>query len=969
MRYRGMQAGFVMQLRRVLVLMFILSSSNSFAATLHHSGYDWFTLKSEHFYLHYHEGLEEIARATLSLAEQVHLRLTTRLNWNPTSRTHVVLTDEYDFSNGFATPLPNNFTTIFITPPDDLISLEDHAGWIETVFTHEYTHILHLDKADEMPEKLRGVVGRHPLAFPNQYQPRWLIEGYATYIETDKKRGIGRGQSSLYAAMMRAEILGGFKPLRMVNGPMASWPSGTAAYLYGVYYHQFLEETYGKGRIEMMIQHNSNNILPFAINRAASSTFGKDLDQLWDDFEVYVNKKFQPQMGAIRKKGLLEGRRLTHDGYFTGPLKVLANGEAYYISYNGERETSLMKIDKNKNVEHLADVHSGARLDVHPKSGVLLSQLEICGAGQAYADLYRLALDGGGLERLTNCARYRNAIWSPDGKEIIAVKYAKGVTELNLLDEWGKLKQVLWQGRRWDVVGGLDWSPTKKELIAAVYREQGGWNLERFDLQSHKWTYVLKDAAIVGYPQYTDDGRYVLFTSEHGGVYNIRRMDTQSGKIETITNVLTGALSPAQTAEGDLFYVGYTGEGLDVFHLASTDIKPTLMPKVAKGTTGEPLPTPAVVVPQSVERYSAWDSLKPAWWMPWIYSDTDRTEVSVITAGYDSLLQHIYAANIGYDTANNWWLGQFGYIYDGLYPTIIFDVSRDHEFTYAINNNANKKVRRTTEQKMEIMFPFRGMSSNWSFNLAAFQHESEDIVYAVDPEPGVPNDTDPQPDEIDYIAGVALVYDSTNRHIKSVSRSQGRAIALVAEDSDAISGSNYSGQVSWLDWREFIRLGGEHVFALRYVEGKGTKTTRPFRLGGSKESESLTSSVTDPIFSSPFNKRSYNLRGYPEGLAQLRGQNMQLASAEYRFPLALVERGFMAPPVGMHQIHGTLFYDIGASWSTGSSPEKYYRGAGVEIGFDTSLFYFGVINITAGYAHGFDADGENQTYVRIGAAF
>lgn len=188
-----------------------------------------------------------------------------------------MLTDEYDFSNGFALPIPNNWTTLFIAPPDDLISLEDHAGWIETVFTHEYTHILHIEKVKGMPGGLRNVFGRHPLTFPNAFQPRWLIEGYATYIETDRKRGIGRGQSSLYEAMMRAEILGGFKPLKQINQPMATWPSGTAAYLYGVFWHEFIEQTYGRQQVEMSITHHSNNLLPFAINRTAESTYGKDL--------------------------------------------------------------------------------------------------------------------------------------------------------------------------------------------------------------------------------------------------------------------------------------------------------------------------------------------------------------------------------------------------------------------------------------------------------------------------------------------------------------------------------------------------------------------------------------------------------------------------------------------------------------------------------------------------------------------
>lgn len=943
----------------MIALVLLLFSNNIFAATLHNSDYDWFTLKSEHFYLHYHEGLEEIARETLSLAEQVHKRLSKRLEWNPPYRTHVVLTDEYDFSNGFAIPFPNNFTTIFITPPDDLISLEDHAGWIETVFTHEYTHVLHLDKVEGMPDGLRSVLGRHFLTFPNLFQPRWLIEGYATYIETDRQRGIGRGQSSLYEAMMRAEILSGFKPLKQVNQPMATWPGGTAAYLYGVFYYEFIEQTYGRQQVEMGITHHSNNLLPFAINRTAESTYGKDLLPLWDDFEKYMNNKFQPQISEIRKQGVLEGQRLTHDGYFTGPLKTLPNGEAYYIAYNGERQTSLMKIDKDKNIERLTDVHFGARLDVHPQAGVLLSQMEICGAGQAYVDLYRLDLDGDDLERLTECGRYRNAIWSPDGKAIMAVKYAKGITELHLLDEWGKLKQVLWTGKRWEVIGGFDWSPRKNELMAAVYREQGGWNLERFNLDTGHWEYVLKDSAIVGFPQYSPDGRYVLFASEHGRVYNIRRLDTRTGKFETLTNVLTGALSPAQTADGDVYYVGYTLAGLDVFHLARSQIKPDPLPKAAKGTTGEPLPKPPEVKPQLLTDYSPWETLKPAWWSPYFYSDSGRSEWGAATAAYDSLFQHIYAAVIAYDTKNDWWAGQLVYIYDGWYPTVIMDVTRDHEFTY--EGGQKTKVRRTTDQMLEVMFPFRGMSSSWSFNMAAIKHESEDVQRLAG--------AVPEGKLVDNVAGVALVYDSAKRHIKSVSRSQGRAISLVAEDSDTISGSDYSGQVYWGDWREFIRLGGEHVFALRYVEGKGTDTTRPFKLGGSINSEILSSSVSDPIFGSPFKKRGYNLRGYPEGLAQLEGQRMRLASAEYRFPLVRIERGQMAPPIGMHQIHATLFYDVGATWDKGSEPEQYYRGSGIEINFDTAFFYFSVAQLSLGYAKGHDEGGEDQVYLRFGAAF
>ena len=949
------------------VVILTLFISQARAATLHSAFYDWYTLQSEHFYVHYHEGLEDIARDTLSLAEAIHKRLSKIIDWQPSSRTHVVLTDEYDISNGFATPFPNKHTTIFITPPDDLISLEDHAGWIETVLTHEYTHVLHLDKADGTPKGLRNVFGRNPFfAFPNLFQPRWLIEGYATYIETDRKRGIGRGQSSLYEGMMRAELLGGFKPVNQVSQPMATWPSGTAAYLYGVFWHEFIEQTYGRELVEMSITHNSNNLLPFAINRTALSTYGKGLYALWDDYEQYLWKKFQPQIDSIRKQGVIEGTRLTHDGYFAGPISSLSNGEAYYIAYNGEREPSLIKIDKDKNVDRLTDVPMYSRLDVHPSAGILMSQFEICGAGEMYADLYHYDLDGGGRNRLTSCGRYRNAVWSPDGKQILAVKYALGVTELHLLDEWGNLKEVLWKGKRWDVIGGLDWSPLKNEVIAAVYREQGGWNLEKFNLGTRQWQYVLRDSAIVGFPKYTDDGRYVLFTSEHGGVYNIRRLDTRTGQFETLTNVLTGAIAPSQTPNGDLFYVGYTNEGMDVYYLASSQMKPTALPKAAKGTTGQPLPTPPRVEPQAVTEYSPWDTLTPSWWFPVSYVDTDRSSFGAQTLAVDSLFQHMYSVIAAYDFSNDWLEGQLFYGYDALYPTFTYDVLQEHEFEYRDNANGDpekKRVRRTTDHKLEMIVPFRGVSSGWTFNLAAMKREEKDIFTATGETPDV--------SKVDNVAGAALLYDSTNRHIKSVSRSQGRMISLVAEDSDEISGSDYAGQVNWLDWREFVRLGGEHVFALRYVEGKGESSTRPFKLGGSKNNNRLANSVKDPIYGSPFRKRNYNLRGYREGLPQLEGQNMRMASAEYRFPISRIERGALIPliPVGIDQIHASVFYDIGATWDEGSEPEKYYRGYGFEVNMDVALFYFGVGTVSFGFAKGIDEGGEELVYARAGASF
>ncbi|MES0326917.1 MAG: hypothetical protein ABUK13_01890 [Gammaproteobacteria bacterium] len=947
-------------LRCILLLLLCLLSSNIFAGYSHDSRLNWYSIHSPHFHLHYHDGLEEMARETLSLAEQIHTRLSKQLNWTPEEPVNLVLTDEYDSSNGMATPFPSNWIMLFVSPPDDLIGLEDHAGWMELLLTHEYTHILHLDKVRFGPKFLRSIFGRNFLLFPNTFQPRWMIEGYATYIETDEKRGIGRGQSSLYDSMMRTEVLNGIKPIRQLNQPMATWPTGTAAYLYGVHFYQFMAETYGAEKIDALIENYSNNILPFFINSNAESVYSKDLSVLWDEFEIYLDKKYRPQIDAVNKKGLIEGKRLTTDGYFAGPLRILPDGRAYYISYNGKSHASLMMLDQQDKVHHLREVNFGTRLDVHPQAGILLLQPERCHNAAVYYDIYRVDLEGDDLERLTECARYRNASWSADGSQIIAVHNKAGKNELHVLDLDGQVKNILWRGKPWEVIGTLDTSADGQELVASVWRKKTGWNLEQFNLKNKTWRLLTNDAAIEDHPQYSSDGKSILFTSEHGGIYNIRRKDLNTGRSASLTNVITSATSPVESDNGDIYYLGYTAEGTDVFKLdKKQQINEPLLVAVT-GSTGQPAPQSENYTAEPAEPYSAWDSLHPRWWFPHMFIDESRSELGIVTAGSDSLLQHLYAVDLAYDTDNQWPLGSFQYIYDGWYPLIKFEAERQHDFT--LNpNNLKQRVRRTDSQMMEAVFPFLKMDNKWSFNIGAFKSQSEDVWW----QPGLlPNGS-----YTDNVLGIALLYDSTESHIKSISRTSGREVNLVVEDSDEIGGSDYSGKVHLGDWREFFQLSGEHTLALRYAEAKGTSTTRPFHLGGIKDDSSSISSIINPIFDTPFNHRHFSLRGYPEGLPQLIGQRMRLGSIEYRLPITRIERGFMAPPLGVDQLHATLFYEAGSTWDTGSDPTEYYRSTGIEFNVDTVLFYYLPVQLAIGYAKGLDLGGEEEWYLRLGAAF
>ena len=105
---------------------------------------NWLTLETPHFSLHYREGHREYTQRLAQIAEYQHTSLTRRMQWTPRGKTHIVVNDSVDFSNGAATIYPYNRFFVYMNEPVGG-ELQDRMDFAETLFTHEYTHILHMD--------------------------------------------------------------------------------------------------------------------------------------------------------------------------------------------------------------------------------------------------------------------------------------------------------------------------------------------------------------------------------------------------------------------------------------------------------------------------------------------------------------------------------------------------------------------------------------------------------------------------------------------------------------------------------------------------------------------------------------------------------------------------------------------------------------------------------------------------------
>ena len=67
-----------------------------------HPEFNWSTIETENFKIHFHDETESTAREAATVAEVVYSSGTKLYDFEPKEKTHVVLTDPDDMANGAA---------------------------------------------------------------------------------------------------------------------------------------------------------------------------------------------------------------------------------------------------------------------------------------------------------------------------------------------------------------------------------------------------------------------------------------------------------------------------------------------------------------------------------------------------------------------------------------------------------------------------------------------------------------------------------------------------------------------------------------------------------------------------------------------------------------------------------------------------------------------------------------------------
>ena len=116
---------------RVVVLAVAMSfglGSSAVLGQIDPSG-DWRTWRTEHFRVHATVSLADAAHEAAFEAERAYRLLASELQ-PPRGIIDLVVADNVDFSNGWATVFPSNRLSVFLAPPTGSPSLGNYDGWL-----------------------------------------------------------------------------------------------------------------------------------------------------------------------------------------------------------------------------------------------------------------------------------------------------------------------------------------------------------------------------------------------------------------------------------------------------------------------------------------------------------------------------------------------------------------------------------------------------------------------------------------------------------------------------------------------------------------------------------------------------------------------------------------------------------------------------------------------------------------------
>lgn len=941
------------------------------------------TVETDHFVIYYYEPLGDVARRLGVVAERAHRTLSPALDHRPDAKTILVLVDDTDSANGFASVVPRNAIQVYATGPTGFTELDDHEDWLYGLVAHEYTHVLHLDTMEGLPNIYNRIFGK--TWAPNQIMPRWVIEGIAVYEESKRSAG-GRGRGTRFDEVLRIAH-DEHRDLRLdeVSGAPRRYPRGNASYVYGSHFLRYVFDRFGDDTLRKMAHVSGSYAPPFAINRQIAKVVGKPFTELYDDWKQYLRDRYSMQETAVQRLGLALGRRLTHTGESNLWPHYSADGkELWWQQYDGHtiaRVRAMPVGGDQGSARDIVQIDAMGPFSLLDDGSLIFEQGRVYRREYAYQDLVRW--DGATHQyvRLSTGRRARDPAVSPDGRRVAFSMNERSESVLAVQDAVPEAPaHVVWRGARFDQAHQPAWSPDGSRIAFSAWRSGGFRDILIVELAvdhtvdhavDHTLGQVIEvthDRAIDMAPAWSKDGRYVFFDSDRTGISNIYAYDTRDRSIWQITNVLGGAFQAAPSPDGTrlAFMSAVPDGGYDLYEVR---LDPKAWLAARDYLDDKP---PAVVIRDGEAKvsaarpYRALETLAPQSFTGTFHYGTPST-ATLSTGGSDAAGLHFYSLALSTDSDKGAMNIGASYGYNGLRPGLRVAASRTllARSGFRIDGKNTIYTEEDWGGTLSLGIPFESRPGvTWTFS-ADYDVDWFRLVkppsFVLDPNQRVPSR--PPSDYAQAGVGTRLAFSNVKSTTFGYGAQGGWDAAVSLRLDHPALGATYRNVTVSYALDAFQRLWGvTPTFSVRLVGA--LRAGDQARLGGFGLGGVPSQDIVMSIVNSTRSSVSGYLRGYPSRV--IAGNQYHLLNLEYRQELWQIEHGLQTLPFYLRRIDLAVLGDAGAAFDGAFDSGKALRTSlGGALRLDAFFGYYIPGTFEIGYARGLSHDGINETWLLL----
>ena len=519
-----------------------------------HPELDWSTIETEHFNVHYHQGIESISIEGASIAEQVRPTLLKQMGLQDIPKIDIIFTTEDEIMNGFA--MYTYTTFIWVDQNEAAVWLDDEK-WLYQVLAHELQHIVFFHKIKTwMPE---------PWGYLFSKTPGWVVEGLAEY-ETERWRP------------HRADLSHKYHVLKNNMKEMDPHDDGISKLLYW-------SDRFGDSTIVNTLSER-NKIGLFQFEKSFKKHTGITVKQFNEDWRRHMNTYYygyrsqKEPLNEIGEVVSLPIKKLDSFSFSSDSSRIALIGKddknqldrslivavrdtakereklikqlnnydnkktGFFAALFGDDKDEKKKLNKTKvlwdkkeidygyfhyNSEHM-DWSSGGEKLVYTKYHFDNNQSMVY-------DIKIWDSKTNSTKWLTESMRTIHPSFSPDDKKIIFVSHKNSIANLFTMNVDGSdLEQIT----KYDYDTQLlcpSYSYDGTQIVFSMSDQHANMDLFLLDISSGNIRRLTDDPTVDYNPIWHPKGDFITYTSHAGSTPNLHTISLDSGKTRQITDV------------------------------------------------------------------------------------------------------------------------------------------------------------------------------------------------------------------------------------------------------------------------------------------------------------------------------------------------------------------------------------------------------------------------------------------------